>query len=359
VGETLAAAPLVAEVRRRCPGIEVMMSTTSLTGRQLAYSKVNAVTLLPIDALRVIDRALRRVKPRCIVLIETEIWPGLLRAARRQRIPVVLASGRVSARAFQGYRKVAPLLREALAGVAAFGMQTVDDAERIVTLGAPSDRVTITGSLKASTPGGIAEPPNLAGLERRKMLIAASTQPGEESFVLEACAPLWKAHPECLLLIAPRRPERFDEVEALVARTGLRYQRRSRMTAVDEQTQVMILDTLGELTGFHPSALAVFVGGTVAPLGGHNVLEPAAHRKAVAFGPHTENVAEAARALCEAGGATVIREPAELANLWMRFLDQPEEAAAVGERARGVVHHRSDALERTWALLAPHLVSTS
>ncbi len=359
VGETRAAAPLVGALRRRCPALPLVMSTTTLTGRIVAERELSldAVTLLPIDAARIVDRAFRRVRPRGLVLVETELWPGLLRAARRVEAPVVVVSGRLSERSLRRYGWARPLFRAAVQSVAAFGMQTPADAERIMALGAPAERVRVTGSLKASRrpPAAPATAP-LNGLTGRPLLVAASTQPGEEEFVLGACGDLWGLCPDILLLLAPRRPERFSAVEQVVRRAGVRYQRRSAREAnVDGETQVVLLDTVGELTQFLPFARAVFVGGTVAPLGGHNVLEPAVYGKPVAFGPNTENVADAARALIEQGGGALVREPADLAAVWRRLLLDPERAEAMGARARAVADAWADALEQTWNLLAPYV----
>jgi 3-deoxy-D-manno-octulosonic-acid transferase len=358
VGESRSAVPLAAELRRRRPGTPILVSTTTVAGREVARTALrpDAVTLLPLDALRIVDRVVRRLRPRCLILVELDLWPGLLRAAHRANVPVVAVSGRLSERSLRRYRWAAALFRAAIGHISAFGMQTEEDAARVVALGAAPACVRVTGSLKAGAPAAPPGAAPAAGLEGRRVLIAASTQPGEERFVLDACAGLWNQHPDLVLILAPRRPERFGEVDRLVAACGLRYERRSAMGgSVHSSTRVLLLDSVGELVGFLPLARAVFVGGSVAPLGGHNVLEPAAYGKAVAFGPHTENVAAAARALCDARAGALVREPAELAAFWDELLIDPEAAAAAGARALGVVGQGNDVLERTWALLAPWL----
>lgn len=357
VGETRSAGSLVARLRDRVPQRPVVISTTTLSGRAVAQTDLQAdvATLLPIDALRIIQRVFRRVRPRLVVLVETELWPGLLRAAAAVGAPVAMVSGRLSARTLERYRWAGPLFPAALAEVAVFGMQTAADAERIVALGAPAERVSVTGSLKANTDPPVSSPP-LAGLDGRRVLIAASTQPGEEEFVLQAFTALRRVYRDALLVIAPRRPERFDAVADLVAATGMPARRRSALTTgIGSDVQVLVLDTLGELVRFMPAAWAVFVGGTVAPLGGHNVLEPAAYGRPVAFGPHTEHVADAAAALCAAGGAAVVHTPGELVEYWDGLLAQRATADAAGQRARTIAAARADALEYTWALLAPLL----
>lgn len=359
VGEVRAARPLVAEVRSRRPEIPIVLSTTTLTGRAVARTDLapERAILLPIDPLRIVDRAVRTVRPRCIVIIETEIWPGLFRAARRLDIPLLVASGRVSPRSVARYRRAAPLIRSALGCVTAFGMQTVGDAERITALGAPAERVRVTGSLKAMATTEVdASTPPFAGLATRRLLIAASTQPGEEQFVLDACAPLWARHPDALLLLAPRRPERFDEVVACVRSAGLPFERRTAMTSrVEPATRVVVLDTIGDLVRYFPFSTAVFVGGTIAPLGGHNVLEPATFAKAVSFGPNTATVAAAAAALLESGGAVRVHTPHDLMHHWSRCLDDPATARDMGACALSVALAGHDALEHTWALIEPCL----
>jgi 3-deoxy-D-manno-octulosonic-acid transferase len=357
VGETRSITPLVGRLRARAPQQPLVVSTATLGGRAVARDDLAAdvAMLLPVDALRIVDRAVRRIRPRLLLLVETELWPGLLRAAAGVGASVAMVSGRLSARALARYRWAGPLFPAALAHVAAFGMQTGADAERIIALGAAPDRVRVTGSLKASAPTAAAPLP-LAGVEGRRVLIAASTQPGEEEFVLRAVAALRRVHDDALLIVAPRRPERFDDVAHLVAAAGVRWRRRSSLRGtVPADVQVIVLDTLGELVRLLPAAWAVFVGGTVAPLGGHNVLEPALYGKAVAFGPHTESVAEAAAALCAAGGAAVVRTADELARYWEGLLADPAAAASAGARARTAAATCGDVLERTWDMVAPLL----
>jgi 3-deoxy-D-manno-octulosonic-acid transferase len=268
----------------------------------------------------------------------------------------MLVSGRLSERTLRRYRLAGPLFPDAIAHVAVFCMQTEDDARRITALGAPAGRVHVTGSLKGSRRPQLRTEEPINGLEGRRVVVAASTQPGEEQFVLAACRNLWAEFADLLLILAPRRPERFDEADRLAADAGLRYQRRSVMgDEVSNRTQVLLLDTVGELPRFLPSARAVFVGGTVAALGGHNVLEPATYAKPVAFGPHTQNVAAAADALLAAGGGERVHRPVDLERFWARLLADPAQASVAGERARSVTEAQSDAIDRTWAFVEPFL----
>jgi 3-deoxy-D-manno-octulosonic-acid transferase len=341
VGEVLASEPLVRLCRQVWPAVPVVMSTTTVSGRETARRglPIDAAFLLPVDVACLADRVMAALRPRALIIMETELWPALIRAAARRRVPRLVVSGRISAGAAGRYRRVAWLTRVVLAQIDAFAMQSEADAERIVALGAPADRVRVVGNLKMARDHAAMPPP--AGTRwlpgERTVLVAASTHPGEEQLVLEACAGLWARQPGLLLLLAPRRPERFDEVEALLRRAGVRYERRTQLQGtVAPPTQVLLLDTLGELTGVLPAARAVFVGGTVAPVGGHNVAEPALVGKPVAFGPETGGVAAVAAVLLDAGAATRITDAATLQAEWARLLEQPLLAAKMGAAGRAV-----------------------
>lgn len=355
VGEVLAASALVERLRACWPERPVLISTTSATGRETARKRLDAdaVMLLPLDVDAVVDRVIQAIAPCALVLVETEIWPALIRAAARHDVPCVMVSGRVSVRAAARYTWVRGLIRAALARVQAFAMQTDADAERIIALGAPPARVQVVGSLKfARVPEAGSNAQQAAAAHAlvagRLMLVAASTHAGEEQMALDACVPLWREHADLLLLLAPRRPERFDEVSALLAHAGVTAERRSALYGtVAGSTHVLLLDTLGELPHFLPGARAVFVGGTTVPVGGHNVLEPALAGRPAAFGPCTENVAAAAAALLDAGAATRVHGADELRTVWGRLLRQPEVADEMGARGRTVVAARAAVAQRT------------
>lgn len=359
VGEVLAAEPLIEQLRTRHPEVPIIVSTTSVTGRETARTRlaVDAVMLLPVDVRWIVSRVIRLVQPRCLVIVETEIWPALIGAAARHSVPCVIVSGRVSERAAARYAWIRWLTRAVLARVNACAMQTDVDATRIVAMGAPAARVQVLGSLKfARDAAGTNAAERVAAtslVNGRPLLTAASTHPGEEQLVLDACAGLWAEHPRLLLLIAPRRPECFDEVEQLLAQSGVRYERRTALHgSVADTTQVLLLDTIGELPNVLATATAVFVGGTIAPVGGHNVLEPAVCGKPVAFGPHTENVDAAATALLQSGAAVRVHDAGELGAEWRRLLEDPQRAQDMGARGRGLVAAYGAVAERTCTLVS-------
>jgi len=355
VGETLAAVPLFEALRQCHPARPWVVSNTTLTGRAVARREMrpDMSTLLPIDAARIVDRAFARVRPRALIVVEKEIWPGMLRAAQRSGASIVFVSARMTEEALRRYSRARPLFAAALGRVDAICAQSEEDAARLRALGAAPDRVSVTGNLKAGRVVEALDPPPLP-LGDRPVVVAASTQPGEEAFVLDACDALWRAHPDVLLVLAPRRPERFAEAEDLLRRRGVSYQRRSTgEPSVRAATQVLLLDTIGELARFYRAAAGVFVGGTVAPVGGHNVLEPAVAGVAVCFGAHVENVRAAADALCDAAAAVVVDHPAALAAHWGVLLADPAHAAEAGRRGRAVAVSLAGAVAATLAAIEP------
>jgi 3-deoxy-D-manno-octulosonic-acid transferase len=357
VGETLAALPLLDVVRREHPTWPWVVSNTTVAGRAVAQREMrpDVSTLMPIDAARIVDRAFASARPRALIVVEKEIWPGMLRAAENAGASIVFVSARMTEEARSRYSLAGPLFAAALGRVDAICAQTEEDAARLCALGAVPGRVCVTGNLKAGRAFTAIDPPPLR-LGDRPAVVAASTQPGEEEFVLDACAALWRSYPDMLLVLAPRRPERFGEVADLLQRRGVAHQRRSTAEpSVRATTQVLLLDTLGELVRFYGAAVGVFVGGTVAPLGGHNVLEPAVAGVAVSFGTHVDNVRAAAAALCAAGAAASVDDAAALAAHWSELLSDPARAAETGRRAGAVAATLAGAVAATVAVIEPFL----
>ncbi len=357
VGETLAVLPLFERLRQRSPSVPWVVSNTTVTGRAVARAEMAPAvsTLLPVDSLRIVDRVFARVQPRALIVVESEIWPGMLRAAERVGASIVVVSARMSAGALRRYLWCKPLFQSALGRIDAICAQTGDDAARLRELGAPAGCVHVTGNLKAGR-FEVANRSPVVELGDRSVLIAASTQPGEERFVLDACELVWASHPDTLLILAPRRPERFDEVAAMLDRLGVSYQRRSASeSAVRADCKVFLVDTLGELTSLFPIARAAFVGGTIAPIGGHNILEPATAGIAVSFGPDLENVRPSAQALCASSAAVEVSDPESLASHWTEMVAEPDRAREMGRRARAVAADLAGAVPATLAVIEPFL----
>ena len=339
VGEVLASGPLVRRLRDALPGWAIVLSTTSLTGRELAgkIEGADGAVLLPLDLPASVERALGSIMPSAFVFTETEIWPNLLRALAARRVPALLLSGRISPRSFRRYRWVRPFLREVLAHVSLFGMQTEAEAERIRALGAPDDRVRVTGSLKLDAAGTAAAITlDVAG----PLWIAASTHEGEEAACLRVFRSLRRRFSALRLLLAPRHLDRLGAVEDTLRREGVGFVRRSSLGDARWRgdPEVLLLDTLGELSGLYAGATAAFVGGTLADVGGHNLLEPARAAVPVLYGPHVENVALVAEKLEAVGGGYRVRDEAELETRLASLLADPDKARRAGEAARAAIH---------------------
>jgi 3-deoxy-D-manno-octulosonic-acid transferase len=365
VGEALTARALIADLKARYPGLRLFLSTTTLTGQQVARTRlqgVDAVFFFPFDLPPFVQRTLRLVRPRLFIMMETEIWPNLLRACRRRGIRTLLVNGRISSRSYPRYRLARGFFRGVLADVDRFCMQSDESARRIVDIGADPGRVVVTGSLKfesLESPGAVAG----RGAGRvlrffrmspaRPVLIAASTMKGEETAVLGAFATIRRAHPTAMLIVAPRRPERFGEAEALARAEGLRVVRRTEL-AVDAEPRadVVILDTIGELAHLFQVATVVFVGGSLIDHGGHNILEPAVHGKPIVFGPHMQNFAEIAGTFLAHQAAVEVRDAAELTDTLLRLVGDSVERARLGAAARALVEANRGAKPRTLDAIA-------
>jgi len=357
VGEVMAAVPLVQALRARWPAADVVVSTVTATGERVARARlVEAVAMLtfPLDFPGAVRRALRRVEPGCFIALETELWPNLLRALRRARVPAVLANGRISDRSYRRYRLVRRLFRRVLHDVALFCMQSEEDARRIISLGAPPERVLVTGNLKMEAPSGDAGAEQLwrrlLHLGQAPVVVAGSTHRGEEATVLDAFLAMRPVADGLRLVLAPRHPERLDEVEGLASTRGLAVVRRSRVSP-GNGAPVILLDTMGELASLYAIADVIFVGGSLVPIGGHNVLEPALHAKAVVFGPHMTNFRDAAALLLRADAAVQVRDGMELAAALKRLLTDAPARQALGRAAWSAVRAHQGACVRTVAAL--------
>jgi 3-deoxy-D-manno-octulosonic-acid transferase len=354
VGEVKSVRGLIEKLRPSHPGQPIVVSTNTPAGQDLARNTAGLadhVIYFPLDLPAALKRTLDLVNPELVLIAETEIWPNFLRECRKRNIRVVMVNGRISDRSFPRYRFARRWLKRVLDDYTLLGMQTETDRERIQSIGADGRKVTVFGNLKydASRSDKVLAPEFSELLARLPSLwIAASTMPEEEEQVLKAFAELRQRHPRLTLLIAPRHPERFAAVEQLIRSRGFSCARRSRM---EGGTDVLLLDTIGELASVFEHASVVFMGGTLVPRGGHNILEPAAFAKAIVFGPHMENFREIRSLFMEANAAVEIGDGAELAAAIDKLLSDSQAAAALGERARRVVDQNTGATERVLAYL--------
>jgi len=364
VGEAIAAAPLVEGLHHAYPTLPLVVSTVTPTGARVVAERFGTFArhrYFPLDFPSAVRRTLAAIDPAFFICMETELWPNTLRALAERRVPTMIANGRLSDRSFRRYRLVRSALRNVLAGITVFGMRSDEDARRIIALGAPPERVIVTGNLKNDAP---ADPAGAADLWRRllglspeqRVWIAGSTHRGEEEAVMTAHAAAVREHPRLTLVLAPRHPERVDEVIALVTSRGFRPVRRSALPGARTTNAVIVVDTVGELAQMYAVADVVFVGGSLVARGGHNILEPALRRKPVLTGPHTDNFREPAALLTTSGGAIVVHDATTLAVELTRLLADPALAARCGDAGFESLATQHGAVRETLDLVARFLV---
>lgn len=361
VGEMRAAQPLVAALRAAHPGAPVLLTCMTPTGRATAeslYGGFATIAYLPYDYAWLVRRFLLRARPRVGILMETELWPGLIHAAARLAIPMVLANARLSERSARGYARLPALTRACLQRIDVVAAQTEADAARLLRLGAASVRVT--GNLKFD----IVPPPEL--VERgaawrgqwgpRPVMLAASTREGEEASILRAFAA--SAPADVLLVLVPRHPQRFDEVATLIEAVGLPCQRRSDLDgALDPRTRVLLGDSLGELFAYYAACDVAFVGGSLAPLGGQNLIEAASVGRPVLVGPHTFNFEAATQFAIEAGAALRVGDAEALVGAALELLGDAAARARMGEAGLAFAARHRGAAARVERLVSPLLES--
>lgn len=373
VGEVLQLQPLLRELAEVAPHCEFLISTTTATGHAVAREKFpqHRVCYFPLDFSWAVRRAIDRVEPAAIVLVELELWPNFVFAARRRGIPLGLVNGRIGERSFRGYLRLRPLMRRLLAAFQVLAVQTPEYAGRFLRLGAAPDRILVTGSIKFDGLQADRDNPATRALrdafglsETDRLFIAGSTQAPEEELALAAYEALREEHPGLRLMLVPRHKERFEEVARLVRERGFPLLRRtdtrrtgpecaadSPPSSVDRsrpaQPPVLLLDTLGELSACWGLAEIAFVGGSLNRRGGQNMMEPAAYGAAVLFGPHTHNFRSVVEMLLADGAARVVRDGGELQGALREYLERPESARSQGARARRLVLAQRGATTRT------------
>ncbi len=362
LGEVSLIGPLVAEIRRRHPDWQIAVSTTTLTGYELARLRYadHLVFYCPLDFSWAVRRAMTRIRPTMLLLVELELWPNLIDAAGKAGAKVAVINGRLSDRSFRGYGRFRPLVSRLLARLDVIAAQNAQYADRFLALGARDESVYVTGSLKFDGAATDRDNPRttalrmLAGLKSSDaVFLAGSTQEPEEQLALDAYRQLVGAHPELRLVIVPRHPERFEEVARLLEATGVPWQRR---TALDQQpadprARILLVDRVGELAAWWGAAHIAYVGGSMGERQGQNMIEPAAYGAAVSFGPKTRNFKDVVAALLAANAAVVVQDGPGLTAFVRRALEQPGFADDLGARAQRVVRAQLGATARTVDLL--------
>lgn len=362
VGEVNAASPLVNRLLREHPGLRLVVTTITPTGServQALWGDAVVHVYLPYDLPGAVNRFLDHFRPALALIVETELWPNLLFACRDRGIPTHVLNARLSARSLRGYRVLAPLIRRALQSVRLIAAQSSEDGKRFVRLGAPSESVVVTGNLKFDMApvdfDGFASEFAQARGRNGPVWIAASTHEDEEVAVLEAHRALLMQRPDALMLWAPRHPERFRAVAQRAREAGLRVATRSEQQWPQASSQVFVIDSLGELSRFYACAQVAFVGGSLQPVGGHNLLEPAATGTAILTGPHLHNFVDIAKRLREANAMRVVEDASQLSSGLQDLFADETARAVMSANARHLLDQGRGALERTIALIEPAL----
>ena len=374
VCEAQAAQSLVREIANRFPKLALVISTTTVTGQQVASElfrdQAAAVFYFPIDWAWTVRRVLRKLQPAAILMMETELWPRMFREASKRKIPVALVNGRISDKSFDRYKLVRPFIHRVLGDLTLAAMQTERDAARIRELGLSSDRISIGGNLKFDSASAASDSLVENGLrdrfgfsEGRSLIVAASTHDPEERAVIDAFKTVRQTNPDARLLVAPRHPERFEQVAALLSNSAFTSVRRSApRSPEDVHADVVLLDSIGELRALYPLADIAFVGGSIAAHGGHSVIEPGSHGVCTVTGPHTQNFAAVTQALRAEDALIQLREtdePAgELARVFTELLADTPRRRAIAERAKAVCDRNRGATERTIELIS-HLLEVT
>lgn len=363
VGEVTAAAPLVRRLLERFPEKSIVVTTTTPTGSQRARDLFGGTVThcyVPYDAPGPVCRFFDRMQPQLAIVIETEIWPNLYRECGRRGIPLVLASARVSEKSVRRYRVLFGLIRDTLAHGIVIAAQSETDAERFRRIGASRERTWVTGNIKFDfelAPEVAERGRALRSLQApgRPVWIAASTHQDEEQVLLDAHRRVLERHPQALLTLVPRHPQRFASVAGLIQDAGLRAVSRSSGEICTPQTQVFFGDSMGELTMLYAAADIAFVGGSLVPVGGHNLLEPAALGLPALTGPHNFNAPDIAALLIEQGAVQVVADAAQIATQVTRLFDDPAAREERAAQARAVLLENRGAVDRLLALVAPLL----
>jgi 3-deoxy-D-manno-octulosonic-acid transferase len=392
VGEVLSGITLAKRLKAAYPDRPLIVSTTTITGQTLARERLpfaDAVIYFPLDWALCVRRALNVVRPSLVLVLETEIWPNFLREAGRRRIPVLFVSGRISDRSFERYQSyfrsvglfLRPFLKNVLSCSTAFLMQSEKDANRIQALGAPAERVRVSGNLKydleipAPTPLSNWLETEVKRSGRSPVIVAGSVVATEEPLALIAFGTLQGEYRNALLVLAPRKPEHFDAAAEFVAESHRKFIRRSKLpipapaqtlqqshvngrfdnSTIPDDVTVLLLDSIGELASLYRLADGAFVGGSLVPSGGHNILEPAAFGKIPVFGPSMENFAEIASRFVSAGAAIQVESPEDVGVAWIELFRDPARMEKMEETARRLVENSRGATDRAVAEIAKHL----
>lgn len=376
VGEVMACTPFLKELKKEFPGKRITLSTTTYTGQRIArerFPEADRIMFMPWDAGFCVRNVVRSLNPKIFITVETELWPLLFRTLKRSGSKVIILNGRISGKSFEGYRRLSFFMKKVFSSVDFFYMQGKNDAERIIEIGADRHKVGVMGNFKFDVSFDRSGRPDWVENINGRVLLGASTHKGEEEIILDAFESLKKDYPDLNLILAPRHPERFHEAEGILKRRNLHFIRRTMMgqgsqeaaagfrlredqPTFSSQYDIILLDTIGELSRVFSNVTIAFIGGSLVPLGGHNILEPAYWAKPVIFGPYMDNFPFAVEFL-EQGAALIVRDAREIETAVRDLLDDSEKAERMGQKAKALVEKSTGAVNKAVELVRGYLGS--
>lgn len=345
MGETLAAIPLIRALKQQYPTVPIVVTTTTSTGSLQVRQHLGDSVLhsyAPYDLPSMIARFFNQVQPKILIVMETELWPNWFFACQKTQIPIIIANARLSSKSHQGYQRILPLTQQMLACVSGVAAQTQMDAQNYIALGLPAEKVQVTGNIKfdLEMPKDMAAQIKILQTQlghNRPIWLAASTHEGEDEQVLAAFATIRATTPNALLILIPRHPHRFEKVASLCQQQGYELVLRSENKPCQASTSILLGDTMGEVKLFCAVSDVAFIGGSLMPVGGHNLLEPAAFGVPVLCGPYIHNFTAIGSLLCQAGGARIVKNSHELAMTVLELLQDSTLRTSMGQKAYQVV----------------------
>lgn len=359
VGETIACLPFLKKLKKDFPGKKITFSTTTYTGQKIArekFSEADRIMYIPWDSGLCINRAIGSIRPKLFITIETEIWPLMISRLKRSGTKIILLNGRISLGSFNGYKRASFFMKKVLHNIDYLYMQSKGDVERIISIGAAPEKVGAMGNFKFDVDFKNSAPSEWITNIEGRIFFAGSTHKGEDKIILDAFIKLHDTFPDLNLVIAPRHPERFNDVEALISARGLSYIRRSDIDHLSQTKlySVILLDTVGELPIAFSRSAVTFIGGSLLPYGGHNILEPAYWSNPIIFGTHMENF-PIHREFLDSSAAILVMNSSDIVKSVTELLNDPDRAKAMGSRAKAIVDENTGAVDKAIELVRSHL----
>ena len=366
VGEVLASLPFIKRLKKEFPSKRIVLTTTTYTGQKIAqdrFPEADRVMYMPLDTNLCIKRVVNSLRPELFISAETELWPALFHELKQAGSRIVILNGRISNASYKGYMRISFIMRKILANVDFFYMQTKEDEKKIIEIGADSGRVGVMGNFKFDIEVDDDATPSWQKNIKGNILLAASTHKGEEEIVLDAFEAVKQSADknfpasDLKLIIAPRHPERFDEVAGIIEKRNLQYIRRSGLDSIhneDEMPAIILLDSMGELSRLFSSAAIAFIGGSLVPTGGHNILEPAYYSKPIIFGPHMDNF-PIARDFLSSSAALEVKDSSDISEAVIKLLNDNDRALSMGHNARSIIEKNTGAVKKAIELVRGYI----